>query len=499
MLSEVVAVHVPPPPSSGRPIKSFAEVALGPILGLEGKCTISMDSSIEVEDLGVAKRLQYLERCLCFRFMDKEPEIVNWKTFRAWMVKNWGLPSDVKILCLGEDLWVLECPSKEAVDRILALNRYLYGSSQIFFDRWTSEAGRSSCFLKQRVEWIVVRGIPLHLRSVDLFRALGESCGGFVDYDDRLCPLNSVRIKIKLTRDLPKILKLRFAEEVFTVKVCRESFVCAGREAVGVPQVTLEHSLARDIERPEASWKIRCLRGKAKAFVEGESSATKSLGVFSDEAQFQKGVDKNLVGLVLEEEEMQTEFLPPERSPELLPPARSPETEVSKNGAMLQLNGSGLGPSGGSEFSQKELLPHGCLGRRTALTGQKLMRLMLDFGLKGEGIKEVQCVREQEKDIKESELASLEEERVENLNILQAVDTVAQVLELQLSGSTEEALISVRKSAVKVLDRRKLSRGKTRTERELAKLGNSLDSVIVSHPRERRAGMDSSVYLAYDA
>ncbi|CAN1181604.1 hypothetical protein LINPERHAP2_LOCUS35499 [Linum perenne] len=208
VVSEVVCVCGPLPPGQGAPIKSFAEVVLGSEMTLEGKCTISSESSIDVGALGVVERLRYLDHCLCFRFMNRKPEVVNWKIFRAWMAKNWGLPLSAKIMCLGDDLWLLECPTKETVDRVVALNRCLYGSSRLFLDRWTPRAGRSVVLPKQSLMWIVIQGIPLHLRSVNLFCALG-------DFDDKLCPLNAVRIKIAVVKVIPNALNLVFKKRSF--------------------------------------------------------------------------------------------------------------------------------------------------------------------------------------------------------------------------------------------------------------------------------------------
>ncbi|CAN1132747.1 hypothetical protein LINPERPRIM_LOCUS30244 [Linum perenne] len=74
---------------------------------------------------------------------------------------------------------MVDCESNEAVCRVLALDRCLFGATRVFFDRWTEGAGRSACLENQGLAWILVKGIPLHLRSMELFRSLGDCCGGF--------------------------------------------------------------------------------------------------------------------------------------------------------------------------------------------------------------------------------------------------------------------------------------------------------------------------------
>ncbi|CAN1762922.1 hypothetical protein LINPERHAP1_LOCUS8597 [Linum perenne] len=88
------------------------------------------------------------------------------------------------------------CESKAKVDRILSLNLRYYGNVQILFDKWILEAGRSKVLLINNVLWVLVSGIPLNLRSSDLFRQLGSVCGEFLGFEEP-GSLSSVRIKIK--------------------------------------------------------------------------------------------------------------------------------------------------------------------------------------------------------------------------------------------------------------------------------------------------------------
>ncbi|CAN1815184.1 hypothetical protein LINPERHAP1_LOCUS27350 [Linum perenne] len=189
------------------------------------------------------------------------------------MSKNWGIPSEAKICCLEDDLWLVECPSKLVVDRIISLNRCFYGSSRLFLDRWTIEAGRSAVMEKQRLPWVLIQGIPLHLRSFDLFRAIGERCGGFIDFDDRLCPLNSVRIKIEVSKSIPKEVQLCFRKSVVTVKVWKES---GGVVLVSKEVSSFVNRAGDRVENQEIrlDWRSCLLRGKAKLMEVGESSSS---------------------------------------------------------------------------------------------------------------------------------------------------------------------------------------------------------------------------------
>ncbi|CAN1177113.1 hypothetical protein LINPERHAP1_LOCUS5006 [Linum perenne] len=85
-------------------------------------------------------------------------------------------------------------------------------------DRWIPEAGRSNLLSHDDVLWIVINGIPIHLRSVDLFRHLGLLCGEFLDFEE-VGSLSSVRIKVRLVGALPESVSINYRDRAFWVKV----------------------------------------------------------------------------------------------------------------------------------------------------------------------------------------------------------------------------------------------------------------------------------------
>ncbi|CAN0913541.1 hypothetical protein LINGRAHAP2_LOCUS27996 [Linum grandiflorum] len=50
--------------------------------------------------------------------------------------------------------------------------------------------------------WIRVRGIPLHLRSKELYQSIGVVCGGFISSDEGTS-LAAVRIKVRSSGTIP--------------------------------------------------------------------------------------------------------------------------------------------------------------------------------------------------------------------------------------------------------------------------------------------------------
>ncbi|CAN1227644.1 hypothetical protein LINPERPRIM_LOCUS2847 [Linum perenne] len=96
---------------------------------------------------------------------------------------------------------------------------------------WFPGAGRSNVSLGKGVTWVLVKGIPIHLRSSDMFRKLGDMCGLYLDFE-AAADLNSVRIKVQVKEEIPKKVVLAFQSQKFEVSLCREDQEAACGQSV---------------------------------------------------------------------------------------------------------------------------------------------------------------------------------------------------------------------------------------------------------------------------
>ncbi|CAN1129261.1 hypothetical protein LINPERHAP2_LOCUS5118 [Linum perenne] len=218
----IASALAPPPPvphPSSRPPASFASIVIGPSLSSIGRCSesdILGCPGISVEKDGIQDRLEYLECCVVFRFCSQD--VIDWPRFRRWANKNWGTALNAPIHKLDDELWLLFCDSKAKVERIFSLNRNTFGDTPILLDKWIPEAGRSRVTAGDHVVWITVRGIPIHLRSSDLFRQIGSVCGVFLGFE--VCnSLSSVRIKIRRAGSIPEVVPIYFEGVSFKLSV----------------------------------------------------------------------------------------------------------------------------------------------------------------------------------------------------------------------------------------------------------------------------------------
>ncbi|CAN1184920.1 hypothetical protein LINPERPRIM_LOCUS39266 [Linum perenne] len=71
----------------------------------------------------------------------------------------------------------------------------------IICNHWSPMAGRSNNLESYGQKWIQLFGIPVHLRSSEVFRKLGDLCGGFIDCQDTR--FSAVRVKVAAGSSIP--------------------------------------------------------------------------------------------------------------------------------------------------------------------------------------------------------------------------------------------------------------------------------------------------------
>ncbi|CAN1158043.1 hypothetical protein LINPERHAP2_LOCUS21910 [Linum perenne] len=230
LLQDLVVVRSSDPPKLLS--RSFAKVVALKGLPKSGRCSSTVVDGVEmikVFDEGVSKRLDFLSKGLVLRF--SEPQAVVWEAFRVWAHRQWGIPVSATFLSLGDDLWFLACGSILEVNRILAHKRWSFGDVRIQMDTWIKMAGRSNVTLESGFAWVTARGIPLHLRSPDLFRQLGDFCGGFLCAEDGL-NLSSIRLKVKVGGVIPDEVPLCHGCEVFPIRLEPDGWIPVPRHGV---------------------------------------------------------------------------------------------------------------------------------------------------------------------------------------------------------------------------------------------------------------------------
>ncbi|CAN1805437.1 hypothetical protein LINPERHAP1_LOCUS24275 [Linum perenne] len=214
--------------------RSFAEIVApnifctrGDSVLIEGKVPV-----IQVSEVGVLERVKLLRKGLVFRVEVLDGGSPDWVRLRRWMARFWGTPMMADIRALGDDLWMLGCTSEGEVERIISLNRWEPPGFRIKADMWLNHSGTSDVEGKRGWKRVLVKGIPLHLRSEAVLRDITGCFGKEAICLEEGGRLNELRVKILASSVIPNGFWLQYRDEKFWLSVCLESKV--GEEKVGL-------------------------------------------------------------------------------------------------------------------------------------------------------------------------------------------------------------------------------------------------------------------------
>ena len=85
---------------------------------------------------------------------------------------------------LGRGLLLFDFELPSEAERVLAKGLRNIKENFIILDKWNPEVG---CLCKDFIAnevWVRVVGLPLHLWSTEVFKRIGDWCGGFVAVDE---------------------------------------------------------------------------------------------------------------------------------------------------------------------------------------------------------------------------------------------------------------------------------------------------------------------------
>ena len=103
---------------------------------------------------------------------------------RSWAPKHWALKGNLRVATLGRGLLLFDFEIPDEAERVLARGMRIFKENVLVLERWNPEVG---CLRKEPTTkdvWVRVIGLPLHLRSSEVFKRIGDECGGFIAADE---------------------------------------------------------------------------------------------------------------------------------------------------------------------------------------------------------------------------------------------------------------------------------------------------------------------------
>ena len=139
---------------------------------------------VHVGERDLTSREVQLNRCLVGVFGDSVEVVPSLPLLEEWAYESWSLKGGLKISRLGGALVLFEFEDKVEADWVLLRGSRSLQRREFFLQKWGPEVGccRNGSYPKE--VWVKVVGLPLHLWSREVFKSIGERCGGFIAVDE---------------------------------------------------------------------------------------------------------------------------------------------------------------------------------------------------------------------------------------------------------------------------------------------------------------------------
>ncbi|KAJ9671259.1 hypothetical protein PVL29_027308 [Vitis rotundifolia] len=139
---------------------------------------------LEVGEREVCGRLDQLSHCLVGRWGNILAPFPELEFVRSWTRQNWEVKGKMKIAVLGRGILLFDFELSHEAERVLARGKRSIKENCLILDRWNPEVGCSWKKSYAEEAWVRVIGLPLHFWSLEVFKRIGDGCGGFVAVDE---------------------------------------------------------------------------------------------------------------------------------------------------------------------------------------------------------------------------------------------------------------------------------------------------------------------------
>lgn len=169
----------------GRSFVDVANIGVWPTNTVEvaEKAKKRRGCDVEVRTESTQHTTRFLGRCLVGRLEEGVAELPSAMELQRWAQRSWKVTAGVQVSDLGGVDFLFTLPSVEEAQRVMR-SGWSFAKRRIHLE-WWSPVG---CCVKKgeapSVAWVRILGLPQHLWDSEVFREIGDFCGGFVRVDD---------------------------------------------------------------------------------------------------------------------------------------------------------------------------------------------------------------------------------------------------------------------------------------------------------------------------
>ena len=144
-----------------------------------------------------------------------------------WAGQVWLLRGKLNISVLGRGLLLFEFELLSEAERVLERGMRRVKDNALFLEKWHPEVGCFCNKVSAKEAWVRVVGLPLHLWSREVFKLIGDGCGGFIAVDDKtdnMAEMQWARLLVKVVgRDIPSSVQIVVGSGCFSVQLWWET------------------------------------------------------------------------------------------------------------------------------------------------------------------------------------------------------------------------------------------------------------------------------------
>ncbi|RVX04946.1 putative ribonuclease H protein [Vitis vinifera] len=138
---------------------------------------------IKVGEGEVRGRIEQMSQCLVGWWGPSSTPCPEVEYVRSWAPKHWALKGNLRVATLGRGLLLFDFELPNEAECVLARGLTNFKENVIVLERWNPKVGRLRKEPMAKEVWVRVIGLPLHLRSSEVFKRIGDECGGFIAAD----------------------------------------------------------------------------------------------------------------------------------------------------------------------------------------------------------------------------------------------------------------------------------------------------------------------------
>ena len=134
---------------------------------------------LQLGEKDIPSKRKLMDQCLVGRWGQSPVSDPDMSALESWGRSLWNIKGGVKFARLGGPLLLIELENKEEADKVLLRGHRWFKESILHLDRWDPKVGCSQNDERAKSVWVRIVGLPLHFKSQEAFRKIGDCCGRF--------------------------------------------------------------------------------------------------------------------------------------------------------------------------------------------------------------------------------------------------------------------------------------------------------------------------------